>query len=78
MLTLFCLLDTRSVQFDDDDDFVTPLSKTKRKAVIFISSKEGPSSAIKESISKTKRKLNVEVNALKFTFIRKFTCTQIF
>ncbi|KAK1373077.1 hypothetical protein POM88_029270 [Heracleum sosnowskyi] len=48
---------TRSVDFDDDDDFATPRPKTKRSAPILII---GTSTAAKETITKTKRRLYVE------------------
>ncbi|KAK1375636.1 hypothetical protein POM88_031829 [Heracleum sosnowskyi] len=48
---------TRSVDFDDDDDFATPQPMTKRSAPILII---GTSTAAKETITKTKRRLNVE------------------
>ncbi|KAK1398406.1 hypothetical protein POM88_008269 [Heracleum sosnowskyi] len=48
---------TRSVDFDDDDDFATPQPMTKRSAPILIIR---TSTATKETITKTKRRLNVE------------------
>ncbi|KAK1375616.1 hypothetical protein POM88_031809 [Heracleum sosnowskyi] len=51
------VINSRSVDFDDDDDFATPQPMTKRSAPILII---GTSTTAKETITKTKRRLNVE------------------